>query len=205
MKIKHLLAAVNCVLILAAVIEMLPVPPQADTVLPVYKSGYFRELDEKCLAAAEGFLAVKTLGSRPGFAWTFLEDLNASLGLKVSVYDSKGRLVPFPGSFSRGTDEDVRLMLSHINPKIRSKADGGIYKTLVPMEKKAECGICHKGSRGSLLGILAFEQNYDAYMYYSKERIPLFGGAAIALIIALFFILRFDSGINKCLTKTKIK
>lgn len=192
MKIKLVFIALNVLLLVAAVVQMLPIPPHADDVLGLYKSGYFKALDGKCDAAAAGFIAVKMYSAKPDFAWIFFRDLEDTAELKAAVYNKKGKVAVAPGNIGEESQE-IAAIASEVNPQPVSEIRGGKYKRFIPMLKKQECGFCHKNGReGSLIGVLAFEQDYDAHLYYSRERVILFGLAAIVLGAALFFLIRWE-------------
>lgn len=191
MKLKKLFIVLDILCIAWAAANMLPFSPFSDEKKSLFKSGYFLELEEKCLVAGKGFTAVKTAGKEPASAWVFLKNLE-SAGLSVSVSDRKGREVPAPGLSGR-TVPDIQEYIRTGREGMWSFFTEGRFRTVMPLHKKPECGFCHGAVKdGSCAGYLIIDQDYDAAVYYTRERILVFGGAVLILMILLFFIIRWQ-------------
>lgn len=171
---------------------MLPIAPHSDDIQSIYKSGYFKALDNECRIVADAFLAVKTMSSNPSFAWVFLNDLERKNNLSVTVYDRKGRRVAAPGFYFDDIDPVTSAAVNSLERQVFSFVKSGSYYTFIPIFKKAECSPCHQRvNDNGFIGLLAFKQDYDAHVYYSGERVLLFLGISIVLCFLLFMLVRW--------------
>jgi hypothetical protein len=90
-------------------------------------------------------------------------------------------------------DAAVSNMLARAKPEMESSVRNGRYFTLLPVKAEGKCSFCHEDVRpGGVVGYMSFEQSYDAHVYYSRERILIFLGISMALMIILFLFIRWD-------------
>jgi hypothetical protein len=132
MKIKILFISLVSLLLAVSFSQIFSIPPYGEDVLPVYKSGYFRELDRGNKALAEAFLAIK-MYSRPEYAWIFLADTAGDGDMQISVYDGTGVLVPAPGNKSTLRDTEVRKVIHGAQPEYWAQVSGSRYTAVVPL------------------------------------------------------------------------
>ncbi len=192
MKIKYIFTGILSLLLLIAVSQVFSIPPYGGDVLPVYKSGYFRELDRGFRVITDSFLGIKTL-SRPVYGWIFLEDMEKSHGFTIEVYDARGHEVTAPGIKNDTPDDDILAVLNYINPDIESSARGGTYASIIPVTAEKECLFCHRDAkRGAVIGAVRFTRGYDSHVYYASERVIIFLFFSLIIAAALYFVIRWD-------------
>lgn len=191
MKIKIALISVAALLLAVSLLQILPVPPWAGDVYPVFKSGYFSELDRQFEVVRDAFLGIKMM-SRPEYAWIFLEDIRKGHGIAVTVYNARGEAVKVPGTASPGVDAAVISMVNSVNPAPFAEVRGSRYYAALPAIASEKCRFCHSQQPGGLVGVITFERGYDAHVYYSRERIIIFSLIATALLGLVFLVARWD-------------
>lgn len=196
MKIKIIFAIVISALMAVSMSQMFPVPPYAGDIFPVYKSGYFRELDRGFRVIADSFVGIKSM-ARPEYAWIFLADLEIANEMKIQVYDYRGYRVKAPGERAGSPDPDILRAVNAMKPGIDSSVRGGRYVSVVPLRMRGECRFCHqRWNNRDVIGAIRFERDYDAAVYYSSERILIFLVVTIILGALLYAVLRWDPGRN---------
>jgi len=196
MKLKILFAVFLSMLIVVSSAQMFSVPPYIGDVYPLYKSGYFNELDMGFSIVRDSFMALKTMG-RPEFAWVFLQDIEKREGISVALLDRHGRRVFAPGLYSDARDGDIRRLIESVNPEIRGEVSGGRYRAVMPLRCEEKCQFCHQECRNRrYIGAMVFERDYDGRVYYSSERVIIFLSLTILLCILLFLVLRWVPGRN---------
>lgn len=191
MKIKIMLITVTALLLVISLLQVLPVPPYAGDIAPLYRSGYFLELDRQFAVIRDAFLGIKMMG-RPEYAWIFLEDMKKDHGLAAAVYNSRGEAVKAPGESSPGVDPAVISLVNSANPVAFSEVRGGRYYTALPVISADRCRFCHAQRPGALVGVLTFERDFDAHVYYTRERVIIFSLISMALVILLAALARWD-------------
>ncbi|MBN2079117.1 MAG: hypothetical protein JW838_09120 [Spirochaetes bacterium] len=196
MKVKYFFVALIALLLLVSISQIFSIPPYAENIFPVYKSGYFEELERGFGIVTDSFIGIKKM-ARPDFAWVFLSDIEKAHGMKIRVYDHRGRYVPAPGEVRGGPDPTVVEVLSGLDPDVRSEVRGGKFFTVIPVPERSECRFCHSPRNGrGMIGALSFERGYDAGIYYSSERIIIFISLSIILGALLYAVIRWDPGRN---------
>ncbi len=196
MKVKHVFAALISLLLLVSISQILPIPPFAGDIFPVYKSGYFRELDRGFKIVADSFSGLKTM-ARPEYAWIFLNDIEIADDMKISVYDHRGYRVPVPGEKAAHPDPQIVKIMNSLKPTVRSEIKGNSYISILPIYLKGECKFCHKQwNKREVVGALRFERKFDAMVFYSAERIIIFLLISILLGGLLYAVVRWDPGKN---------
>lgn len=196
MKVKHVFAGLIAFLLLVSISQIFSIPPYAGNVFPVYKSGYFDEIERGFGVIADSFIGIKTM-ARPDYAWVFLSDIEKAHGMRIRVYDHRGRHVPAPGEVRGGPDPSIVQVLNGLEPSVRSEVRGGKYFTVIPVPERGECRFCHAPRNGRvMIGALSFERDYDARIYYSSERIIIFVSLSIILGALLYAVVRWDPGRN---------
>jgi hypothetical protein len=204
MKAKYILMAWIIVLMLISLTQIFNIPPRAEDIYPLYKSGYFSVLERECYLVRDSFLSIKSM-SKPEFAWVYLLDVKKEYGSDVTVYDSKGLKVFAPGERTREHDPEVLKVIGPQWPQKKSFFMDGYYQTIIPVTGRDECVFCHKKEdRRFIIGAMWFKQRYDTSVYYSKERIMIFLFALIMLTVLLMFVLKWDPArrINKLFDKS---
>jgi hypothetical protein len=196
MKIKIIFAILISFLMLVSISQMFTIPPYAGSIFPVYKSGYFKELDRGFSVINDSFIGIKSM-ARPEYAWIFLSDMEIAHQMKIRVYDYRGYRVPAPGE--KQGDPDVRILrvINAVNPKTASEIRGNRYFSIIPSVARGECRFCHSrlNSR-EVIGAVSFERDYDSMIYYSSERIIIFMVITMLLGGLLYAVLRWDPGKN---------
>jgi hypothetical protein len=191
MKIKIILITVTALLLVISLLQVLPLPPYAGDIAPLYRSGYFLELDRQFEVIRDAFLGIKMMG-RPEYAWIFLDDMKKGHGLAASVYNSRGEAVKAPGEASPGVDPVVISLVNSANPRTISEVRGGRYYAALPVSAADRCRFCHAQRPGSLVGVLTFERDFDAHVYYTRERVIIFSMISLVLVILLAALARWD-------------
>ena len=74
MKIKYMYIVFVVILLIISIFQIFSIPPYAGNIFSVYKSGYFKELDNGFQVTIDSFLNIKMM-SRPVYAWIFLKDI----------------------------------------------------------------------------------------------------------------------------------
>jgi hypothetical protein len=196
MKVKIVFSVLLAVLMLVSVSQIFSIPPYAGDIFPLYKSGYFKELDREFGIIKDSFLGIKSM-ARPEYAWIFLSDICIANDMSITVYDYRGYRVPAPGEKSGQPDREVLAAVNATRPVALSDTDGGRYVSIVPVVSRGECKFCHPASnRRSVIGAFRFERRYDATVYYTSERIIIFVCITILLGLLLYALLRWDPGKN---------
>ena len=181
---------------LVTISQIFSIPPYAGDIFPVYRSGYFKELDREFGIIGDAFIGIKSM-ARPDYAWIFLSDMGLAHDMGIAVYDFHGYRVPAPGEKSGKPDREVLAAVNAVSPVALSRIDGGRYISIVPVVARGECRFCHEATnRRSVIGAFRFERRYDATVYYSAERIIIFVCITIALGLLLYALLRWDPGKN---------
>jgi hypothetical protein len=170
---------------------MFPVPPFAEDVFSIYKSGYFKELDRQFEVIADSFVGIKTM-SRPAYAWVFLEDMREKHGIDIRVYNSRSERVKAPGEVTDDRDGIVVRLSSSSSPSIVTEIRGNRYYAAIPMTAHARCRFCHTQQEHALIGTITFERTFDAIVFYGRERSVLFGIMALISALLLFSLIRWD-------------
>jgi len=196
MKVKLIFAILISLLMAVSISQIFSIPPYAGDIFPVYKSGYFKELDRGFGVIADSFLGIKSM-SKPEYAWIFLKDTGISHDMKITVYDYRGYAVPAPGEKGSRPDKRIYEVINRVNPAPRSEIRGGRYASVIPLTARGECRFCHtRWNRREVIGAISFERSYDATVYYSSERIIIFVIITAVLGALLYAVLRWDPGRN---------
>lgn len=196
MKVKILFSILLAALILVSLSQIFSIPPYAGDLFPVYRSGYFKELDRGFNIVTDSFIGIKSM-ARPEYAWIFLSDIGIAHDMNITVYDYNGYRVPAPGEKSGRPDRKVLAAVNATRPAAVSETDGGRYVSIVPVFGRGECRFCHSGwNRRSVIGALRFERRFDAMVYYTSERILIFVCITIVLGLLLYALVRWDPGKN---------
>jgi hypothetical protein len=192
MKIKNILLAINTLLLLISISQIFSIPPFANDIFPVYKSGYFIEIDKGFKIIIDAFTAVKTNG-RAETGWIFLNDNEKSTGIKAAVYNKKGERVIAPSYYDNNKNADILKILTSVNPETETIINSGKYKSIIPARAEKKCIICHSSSReNEIIGAFYFERKFNAYIYYTSERIIIFSLISLLLLIMLIITARWD-------------
>jgi len=193
MKIKYTFVALISFLMLISIFQIFPVPPFAGDIFPVYRSGYFRELDRNNKIVTDSFISIKTM-AKPVFAWIFLSDLEKKYGIRIKVYDKSGFQVKAPGKKSVLSDPLIRQIYNSIRPEACSRINGNKYISVFPVFSENKCRFCHNSGNRGVIGAMSFERDFNSRVFYSRERILIFFVLSIVLGILLFLVLRWDPG-----------
>lgn len=170
---------------------MFPLPPFAEDVFPVYKSGYFNELDRQFEVITDAFVGIKTM-SRPAYAWVFLEDIQKRHGIDIRVYNYRGERVRAPGEISVGRDDTVLRLSALSKPSPFSEIRGNRYYMAIPLRASPRCRFCHAQQEDTLIGTITFERSYNATLSYGRERSVIFAIIAIISAFLLLGLIRWD-------------
>jgi hypothetical protein len=196
MKIKIIFALLISFLLLVSMSQIFSIPPYAGDIFPVYKSGYFKELDRGFSVTYDSFIGIKSM-ARPEYAWIFLSDMEIAHQMKIRVYDYRGYRVPAPGEKLGDPDGGILRVINAINPKPATEIRNGRYVSIVPAVARGECRFCHtRWNSRDVIGAVSFERDYDSRIYYSSERIIIFIAISMILGALLYAVLRWDPGKN---------
>lgn len=192
MKIKNMLLAFNAVLLLISISQIFSIPPFSKDIFPVYKSGYFNELDKGFRVIIDAFTAVKTNG-RVEAGWVYLNENEKSTGIKSVLYNKKGERVIAPSYYDNNKNQDIIKTLTGVNPVTETSINSGLYISIIPARAEKKCLICHTSSReNEVIGAFYFERKFDASIYYTSERIIIFSLISLMLLITLIITARWD-------------
>jgi len=192
MKVKYLFIAIISVLMIISISQIFSIYPYAEDILPSYKSGYFRELDRKCAVIRDSFISIKSM-SKPVYGWIFLDDIKTAQAISVNVYDRAGFHIPLPGEKSSVPGNDIVKFLSENGSDLSSRVHNGKYYTIMAVKYEKKCYYCHDhGKNTEIAGVMTFEQDFDAHIYYSLERIIIFLVISIILAGVLFLLVRWE-------------
>ena len=181
---------------LISIAQIFSIPPYAEDVFPLYKSGYFDELERGFDIITDSFLAIKSM-ARTEYAWIFLSDIEKTHDMSIRVFDYRGYHVPAPGEKSDLPNEAILKLINSMKPGIRSEVHGSSYKSVIPVKIRGECKFCHtRWNKREVVGAISFERKYDSAIYYSHERIIIFICIAIILGGCLYGVVRWDPGKN---------
>lgn len=196
MKVKIIFSVLIAALMLISIAQIFPVPPHAGDVFPLYRSGYFSELDREFGIITDSFLGIKSM-ARPEYAWIFLEDIGVKHNIGITVYDYRGSRVPAPGEKTGNPDREVLKVMNSLTPKTNSEIRNGRYCSIMPLIARGDCRFCHtKWNRREVVGAIRFERDYDAMIYYSSERKIIFIILTVMLGGLLYAVVRWDPGKN---------
>ncbi len=174
-----------------SIVQMFPVPPFAGDVFPLYRSGYFRELERQFEVIADAFVSIKTM-SRPAYAWIFLDDIQNNHAIDIRVYNSRSELVCAPGEVSAGKDATVIRMSTMLSPSPISEIRGNRYFSAIPMIASPRCRFCHAQQENTIIGTITFERAFDASTFYGRERSVIFGIIALISALTLLGLIRWE-------------
>lgn len=191
MIIRHGFLAFVAILILFSISQLFLIPPFAGDIFPIYKSGYFDEIEKGYNVIKDSFVEIKML-SKPVYSWIFLDDIEKKHNIIIKVYNSKGKLVPAPGEESDEHDIRVTDIINSIDPNTYSEIQEDSYYSAIPLFFEDRCRFCHQNYKKNLIGIISFKRKYNSYIYYSSERIIIFTSIAAILSILFFLILKWD-------------
>ncbi|MBN2403877.1 MAG: hypothetical protein JXN64_15990 [Spirochaetes bacterium] len=192
MKIKYVYIAFIIILLVISIAQIFSIPPYAGNIFSVYKSGYFKELDNGFQTYADSFLNIKMM-SRPVYAWIFLKDMQKKNNMNIRVYNNKGLEVQAPGETRISNDDNVLKILNSLDPKSFSRVIDNRYYSAIPVFIEDRCRFCHTNiNRKNIAGVITFERDYDAHIYYSSERVIIFVLTSLALLILLYYIIKWD-------------
>jgi len=194
MKIKFVYLALVIILLIISISQIFTIPPYAGDIYSVYKSGYFKELDRGFGVTLDSFLNIKMF-SKPVYGWIFLEDMRKKFNLDIKIYNNKGLEIPAPGETEASKDKNIIKIINSINPQSYSAVQNGKYYSSIPIFFEDKCRFCHTGiNKKNIAGIMTFERDYDAYIYYSSERIIIFVILSLVLMVLLYLIIKWDPG-----------
>ena len=179
-------------LLIISIAQIFSIPPYAGNIFSVYKSGYFKELDNGFQVTIDSFNNIKMM-SRPVYAWIFLKDIQKKNNINIKVYNNKGFEVQAPGLTGSSNDDNVLKILNSINPQTFSRVIDNKYYSAIPVFIEDRCRFCHANiNKKNIAGVITFEREYDSYIYYSSERVIIFVLISLVLIILLYYIIRWD-------------
>lgn len=192
MKIKYMYIVFVVMLLIISIAQIFSIPPYAGNIFSVYKSGYFKELDNGFQVIIDSFNNIKMM-SRPVYAWIFLKDIQKKNNINIKVYNNKGFEVQAPGLTGSSNDDNVLKILNSINPQTFSRVIDNKYYSAIPVFIEDRCRFCHPNiNKKNIAGVITFEREYNSYIYYSSERVIIFVLISLVLIILLYYIIRWD-------------
>jgi hypothetical protein len=100
--------------------------------------------------------------------------------------------VKAPGEASPGVDPAVIALVNSSNPSTFNEVRGGRYYAALPVMAAEKCRFCHAQRPGSLVGVITFERDFDAHVYYTRERVIIFTLIALVLMVLLAALARWD-------------
>jgi hypothetical protein len=192
MKIKYMYIVFIIILLIISIAQIFSIPPYAGNIFSVYKSGYFRELDNGFQVTIDSFINIKMM-SRPVYAWIFLKDIQKKDNMNIKVFNNKGFEVPAPGETISSNNDNVLKILNSLNPQSFSRVIDNRYYSAIPVFIEDRCRFCHTNiNKKNIAGVITFERDYDSYIYYSSERVIIFAFISLVLLILLYYIIRWD-------------
>ncbi len=196
MKIKYLYIILLSILLIISISQVFSIPPYTGDIFSVYKSGYFRELDRGFQVIIDSFINIKMM-SKPAYAWIFLKDMQKKHDMNIKIYNNKGFEIPAPGESRNINNDKVVKILNSLDPQSFTFVNGRKYFTAIPVFFEDRCKFCHTDiNKNNIVGVMTFEREYDSYIYYSSERIIIFSVISLALLILLYYTIRWDPGKN---------
>jgi len=194
MKMKYIFLIFLIILMIISISQIFSIPPYAGDIYSVYRSGYFQELDRQFAVIRDSFLGIKML-AKPVYGWIFLEDIRKEHDIEIRVYNSKGYEVLAPGEVEETEDRFIDQLLNSIEAKPVHRIAGGYYFVAFPIRLEKRCRFCHdRQYRKNIIGAMTFKRDYDASIYYSAERVVLFTGISLMLLLFLYVVMRWDPG-----------
>ncbi|MBP7605180.1 MAG: hypothetical protein KBA15_14735 [Spirochaetes bacterium] len=194
MKIKYAFLAVLGVVLAVSVAQMFSLPPYAGDIHALYRSGYFVEIEKGFGIIKDAFVETKMYG-RPVSAWILLDDIAARQGMDIRVYNPAGVHIKAPGEPGEAADARVVRVLNEAEPSVYSEIRGGRYYSVFPVFLEDRCRFCHDSRGGArLAGVITFERDFDARVYYGAERVIIFGVLSAGLCLLFFLTLRWEPG-----------
>ncbi|OHD64830.1 MAG: hypothetical protein A2176_10975 [Spirochaetes bacterium RBG_13_51_14] len=194
MKVKFIFTILITALMLVSLSQIFSIPPYAGDLYPVYKSGYFKELDRGFRIVTDSFVGIKSM-ARPEYAWIFLKDIEIAHDMNIQVFDYRGYSIPAPGEKAGRPDRQILKVINTIHPKTHSEIQGSRYVSIIPLSARGECKFCHsRWNNRTVIGALRFARSYNPAIYYTAERIIIFVSITILLGVLLYAVLRWDPG-----------
>ena len=192
MKIKYFFIAIVTLILFLSIAQTFSIFPYAEDVLPLFKSGYFAEIDRSFELEADSFIRIK-MYTQPVLAWAYLSDIEKKHGIIASVYNDKGQLVEAPGIAQNQYNPEVTKILQSGIPKMSYYVRGGKYYAALPIEAKKECGFCHRSKlQNGTIGVITFERDIDSRTYFTFEKRLFFIFLSVALLVLLFAVILWD-------------
>ena len=191
-KIKYSVVILFSTLIVISISQIFSIPPFADDIFKIYKSGYFYELDRGFRVIKESFIAIKSM-AKPAYGWIYIKDIEKEHKIDINIYNSNGYKVLAPGEFSDSRDEKVIQIVNSLNPRMFSEIKDDKYYSVIPFFLEDRCKFCHNvRGKKKILGVITFEREYNSCIYYSSERIILFVVVSLLFSFLLYLVLRWD-------------
>jgi hypothetical protein len=195
MKGKIFLIGIFTVLLVISISQIFTIPPYHRDIFPVYKSGYFTELEKNSMIINHAFFTLMTKENR-ALPWIYLKDINQKTGIVSKLYDRSGRFIISSGEKKLKPNHKIRAFISGNNPN-KGKIVDGRYTYLSQIKAEKQCLICHRNrKKGDIMGASLSSHHINGFVYYSSERIILFVIISIITASALFFIYRWDPDKN---------
>ena len=192
MKVKYILITFLSALLIISIAQIFPIFPFAGDISNLYRSGYFNELEKEFEVVKDSFLSIKMM-SKPVYAWIFIQDITRRHKFNIKVYNNKGFEVPAPGELNKGDDPAVYRLINSINPRSITRIEKGQYYIAIPLVNTRQCGFCHVSRYGKdIIGVMTFQRDYDAHIYYSSERIIIFILLSLILSALMFLVIWWD-------------
>ncbi|TAL35697.1 MAG: hypothetical protein EPN93_09565 [Spirochaetes bacterium] len=195
MKIKFAFASVLAMLLLLTGAQMFSIPPYAGDIHEIYRSGYFVEIERGFGVIRDSFIGTKMMAKDPAYAWMLLQDIGESQGTDIAVYTTSAYRVTAPGKIESSQDPEVVRLLNSVEPRPQCRAGQRRYSCLIPVRFEEKCRFCHESARKKpIAGVMRFERDYDATVYYRAERMVLFGVLSAIFALLLYYVLKWEPG-----------
>jgi hypothetical protein len=192
MKLKAVLLIFVGSLCIFAVSQIFMIYPSAGEIYPLYKSGYFSELDRQFRTIADAYRLVMLYG-REEYGRGFLREVGEREGIEIHLFDERGEPVNQYGKNIPDEDKTAIRITQSIRPEPVSEIRGNRYYGAIPLFFDVRDQIRHQRKKaGTLAGVITFERPYDAGVYFSGERKTIFTGLALACAFLFFIVLRWD-------------
>ncbi len=189
MNYKLISALFLIILVAVSLSQVFNIYPHAEDVYPIYRSGYFSELEEKARIIAESYTFLR--GVDPDFADVYIDDIEKRYGIRTRLYSASGASL-------RVRDAEQRSVSTEALKAILNPGDGavcgvrdGLFVCNLALPVSSSGGIVHGGSPSKPSGVLEVMMDYDTGVYYSRERILLFTLTTALLIVALIILVRW--------------
>jgi hypothetical protein len=126
------------------------------------------------------------------YSWIYIEEIAKKYNIEIRIYDKQGRRCLAPDRTDDNDEPAVMKIINSPEPAEFSEVRGIRYFFAYPIKLKTQDQILYGRSRNAITGVMTFTRPFDSFVYYSYERIILFGVMGLIAVFLLYRVLKWD-------------